>query len=53
MDLDDDLEKIVKRTFAGKKSGMIFDTEREIMVCSNGNFVYKRKNKSEVIKQTI
>jgi hypothetical protein len=53
LDLDDDAETIVKRAFAGKKSRMIFFTQRELLLFSNGNFAYKRKNKSEIIKQTI
>ena len=53
LDLDDDVETIVMRTFAGKKTRMIFYTQRELLLFSNGNFSYKRKNKSEIIKLTI
>jgi hypothetical protein len=53
LDLDDDLPTIEKMCFAGKKTRMIFYTQREILLFSNGNFAYKRKNKSEDIKLTI
>ena len=45
--------KIVLNTFAGKKSRMIYYSQRELILFSNGSLEYKRKNKSEKTKQTI
>ena len=54
LNLDDDEDDvIVLRTFAGKKTKLIFYTQREILLFTNGNFAYKRKNNSDTIKQTI
>ena len=48
-----EVPEIVLKTFAGKKSRMIYYTQRELILFSNGSFAYKRKNKSEKTKQTI
>ena len=45
--------EIVLKTFAGKKSRMIYYSQRELILFSNGSLEYKRKNKSEKTKQTI
>lgn len=42
--------EIVLKTFAGKKSRMIYYTQRELVLFSNGSFAYKKKNKSEKTK---
>lgn len=46
--------EIVLKTFAGKKSKLIFHyNQRELILYSNGSLSYKKKNKSDNTKQTI
>lgn len=46
--------EIVLKTFAGKKSKLIFHyNQRELVLFSNGSVAYKKKNKSESTRQTI